>query len=82
MSRKIKLTKTKTYTKTATIEIEYPNELHLESVNDWLYENQVLWSELLEWDTTSADMEYDSDFDDLRYDVVETTEKYLCGGQI
>jgi len=56
--------------------------LPLESVNDWLYENQVLWSELLEWDTTSADMEYDSDFDDLRYDVIETTEKHLYGGQI
>ena len=82
MSRKIKLTQTKTYTKTATIEIEYPNELPLESVNDWLYENQVLWSESLEWDTTSAELEYDSEFDDLRYDVVETTEKYLFGGQI
>jgi len=82
MSRKIKLTQTKTYTKTATIEIEYPNDLPLENINDYLYGNQCFWADSLDLSTISAEMEYDSDFDDLRYDVVETTEKHLCGGQI
>ena len=82
MKRTIKLTQTKTFTKTATIEIEYPNELPLESVNDWLYENQDLWWESLDWSTTSAELDYDPDFDDSRYDVVEITEKHLFGGKL
>lgn len=82
MSRKIKLTQTKTFTKTATIEIECPDDLELQNVDNWLYENQDLWWQSLDWSTTSAELDYDPEFDNSRYDVVETTEKHLYGGTL
>jgi hypothetical protein len=82
MKKTIKLTQTKTFTKTSTIEIECPNHLELENVIDYLHKNQDLWWESLEWSTKRAELEYQPKLEDLRYDVLEITEKHLYGGEI
>jgi predicted metal-dependent hydrolase len=80
--RTIKLTQTKTFTRTASIEVEYPSDLSMEQVDEWIEENSH-WLDRLDDKVMLADLETDSDFDShIRYDIYQKTitQNKICGG--
>ena len=69
--RKIKITTTRTYTKTAEVEIDCPEFMALDEVEDFLHDNEDLYRNELEEKLADARLEYDFEFDQTRFDVTE-----------
>lgn len=82
--RTIKITKTRIYTRTAVVEIPCPNDLPLEDVSDFLYVNEDLFREKMDNKLSEAEEEFDFEFDQTRYDVIETLTltKKVFGGTL
>jgi hypothetical protein len=80
--RTIKITTTQHYTKTAVVEIPCTGDMCLDEVADFLYDNEDLYREELE--TKFASIEPDFDYEQSRFDVVETVvlTKNLYGGTL
>ena len=88
-TRTIKITTTRTYTKTAVVEISYPNlsdgyPIALDAVGDYLYYNERLYQEKMDNALSEAELEGNFEFDNTRYDVVETETltKKIYGGTL
>ena len=71
-TRTIKITTTRTYTRTAVVEIPCPESIDLEDVSDFLYDNEELFREKIDNKLSEAEEDCDFEFDQTRYDVIET----------
>ena len=88
-TRKIKIQTTRTYTRTAVVEIPCPNDndgypIALDEVGDYLYDNEELFREKMDNALSEAELEGNFEFDDTRYDVIQTVTltKKLYGGTL
>jgi hypothetical protein len=87
--RTVKITTTRIYTKTAVVEIPYPNlsdgyPIALDGVGDYLYDNEELYIGKMDKALREAELEGDFEFDNTRYDVIETVTltKKVYGGTL
>jgi hypothetical protein len=98
MSRKVIVANRSVYHKYATIEIEIPDTIEEDKVDDWLFKNSEQWEEKL--DQKIADAEYVFGFglgnglidakveSETRYDLFKTIDicevEYICiyGGHL
>jgi hypothetical protein len=82
--RTIKITTARYYVKTAVVEIPCPENLALDEVADYLYDNRDLFDEKLDSALFIHDrsVECMPEMDNSRYDVVETKSTNIYGGTL